>query len=273
MSVARKLTLAKEENVLLMGRVGYAARAVVYGLVGIYALLLIFREGGGLTDTRGIFLDLLGKPFGKIILIVMAMGLFSFAMWRLLQAVRDYESHGNGAKGIAIRVGYGFSALAYTALGYHAINLIFHLSRQSKRSGESEVAHTLLSQSFGALAMGALALIIAGIGIGQIYIAVKEKFTKHLSLPHGSEKLCAICKAGIIARGIVFCIIGWLFMRAALHSNSSEVDGMRGAWKFLAAQPFGSALVGAMALGLLAFSLYGFTEAVYRRDTGIGSSR
>lgn len=266
--MSRIPVFARQKNIELLGRIGYAARAFVYGLVGIYGLLLVFREGGGFTDTKEVLQRLLDKPFGSVILATIALGLFFFSVWRALQAIRDYENRGTDLKGILARVGYGMSALAYAALSYHAINLIFHFSRQSKRSGETELAATLLSQDFGAIATAFVALVLFGVGGVQIFIAVKEKFMKHLSLPSGSRWICLVSKIGIIARGIVFCIMGWLFLRAAFFSSSREADGLKGAWKFLASLPFGSALVGAMAVGLLAFSLYGFTEAAYRSRGG-----
>lgn len=258
--------LTKDKNIEVLGRFGYAARAVVYGLVGIFAILLSFQERGALTDSRGILQRLLEQPFGKFILAAIAAGLFFFAIWRVMQAVRDYENKGRSLKGIAVRVGYAASALGYVTLSYYAINLIFQLSKAAKQSGEKELAQAVLGQSFGTVLLGVIALVIVGIGVGQIYLAFSEKFKVGLQIPRAADWLSTVCKIGICARGIVFCLMGWLFMRAALHANSSEADGLKGVWKFLAVQNYGSVLVAAMALGLIAFSIYGFTEAVYRRS-------
>lgn len=53
-------------------------------------------------------------------------------------------------------------------------------------------------------------------------------------------------------------------MKAALHERSNEAGGVADAWRFLAASPFGSTLVAIVGLGLIAFAIYGLTEAVYR---------
>ncbi len=127
------------------------------------------------------------------------------------------------------------------------------------------MAYKLLVQPFGQLLTGIFALIIVGIGIGQIYIALSEKFLKRLNLPSDKKRpLCLISKFGLISRGIVFAIVGWLFMRAALHADSSEAKGVKGAWVFLFDQPFGRGLVFTIAVGLIAFAVYGVTEARYK---------
>lgn len=248
-----------------MARWGYAARAVVYGLVGIFAIRLTFQEGGALTDSHGILIHVLKQPFGKIILIAVAVGLLFFAIWRALQSIKDYEHKGTDFKGIAIRIGYGISSITYAVLGYHAINLIFHLSQSSNQSSEKKIAQTLIGQSYGSLLLGLVALIIIVYGLVQFYVAFKEKFKKHLDLPRSRRWLLSICKVGISARGIVLCLMGWFFLRAAFYTNSNEAEGLKGIWKFLAAQSYGTILVAAVAIGLMAFSVYGFTEAIYRR--------
>ncbi len=258
-----------DKHVDLLARIGYAARAAVYALMGTFALLLSLGfKKGELTDSKGSLRQLIEQPFGKIFLAVLGFGLIAYAVWRLLQAVLDYEQKGTSAKGLLLRSGYLFGGIVHALLGYSAINLIFHLSRESNGSRDKDVAFWLLTQPFGQFLAGAVALGIFAFGIGQIMIAVKEKFMKHLHLPADKKMwLSRICKFGLICRGIVFCIVGWLFLRAAFYANSSEAKGVKGAWQFIADQPFGEALVGVTALGLIAFAAYGLTEALYRRTT------
>lgn len=258
-----------DKHVDLLARIGYAARAGVYALMGTFALLLSLGfKKGQLTDSKGSLRQLMEQPFGKLFLAALGVGLIAYAVWRLLQAVLDYEHKGTSAKGLFLRSGYLFGGIIHAFLGYSAINLIFHLSRESNGNRDKEVALWLLTQPFGQFLAGAVALGIFAFGIGQIMIAIKEKFMTHLYLPTDKKVwLSRICKFGLICRGVIFCIVGWLFLRAALYSNSSEAKGVKGAWQFIANQPFGEALVGIMALGLIAFAVYGITEALYRRTT------
>ncbi|RYZ75167.1 MAG: DUF1206 domain-containing protein [Proteobacteria bacterium] len=259
-------TVTSDKNVDRFAKVGYAARAVVYGLIGIFAAMIALGKDGALTDNRGALRELMAQPFGTTLLIIVAIGLLGYAVWRVLQAIRDYDHRGNDAKGLAVRAGYFFGGIAHAFLAYSAINLIFRLSRESKQSQDSAVATWLLDKPFGQILVGIVALSISAFGIGQIYIALKEKFTRGLDIPADKQQwLYAVCKFGLISRGIMFGIVGWLFMRAALTANASQAQGVRGAWRFLAGQPFGNMLVAIIAFGFMAFAVYGFTESRYRR--------
>ena len=66
---------------------------------------------------------------------------------------------------------------------------------------------------------------------------------------------------GTSARGIVFAIAGALVVQAALTYNAGKSTGLDGALRTLADRPYGPWLLGALALGLIAFGLYGFAAA------------
>ena len=72
-------------------------------------------------------------------------------------------------------------------------------------------------------------------------------------------------RAGYIARGIVFGLIGLFLIGAALHRDAGEARGLDGALVALAQQPVGPWLLGAVAIGLVAYGLFMFAEARYRR--------
>src|SRR5688500_11903600 len=84
----------------LTARIGYAARAAVYALMGVFATMVAMGYGGGLTDAQGSLRKLLGQPFGATLLTIMAVGLFAYAIWRAFQAAFDLEDRGSDAKGI-----------------------------------------------------------------------------------------------------------------------------------------------------------------------------
>jgi hypothetical protein len=261
----RKYTTEDKTHVL--ARAGFAARAVLYGAMGAFALLFSYGHQGGLTDTRGVLRELIKQPFGTIILIVVGLGLFAYAIFRIAQALRDYEGHGTSAKGIMKRLGNFAGGIFHIGLGYSAINLVLHLSKESKGGGnERQLAEWLLEKPAGRWLLGALALGIIAFGISQIVIAWREKFLKELDLPADKKVwITRTCKVGLIARGVVFGVVGWLFLKAATEASGHEAGGVAGAWKFLSAQEFGSVLVPLLAMGLIAFAGYGVTQAVYRR--------
>jgi hypothetical protein len=87
-------------------------------------------------------------------------------------------------------------------------------------------------------------------------------------LQGGEEKreiVTALGIFGFLARAFVFAMIGVFLLFAAINSRSSEAKGFAGALGVIQQQPYGWALLGITAAGLLAFGLYGIAEAAYRR--------
>jgi hypothetical protein len=60
-------------------------------------------------------------------------------------------------------------------------------------------------------------------------------------------------------------MMGVLLLFAAFYSNGRDAKGFAGALNAIQAQTNGAWLVGIMALGLMAFGLYGVVEGAYRR--------
>ena len=98
--------------------------------------------------------------------------------------------------------------------------------------------------------------------------------TGTLACPGGSERwIKPIGQAGLAARGVVFLLVAVFFVMAALHANSAEAGGMVKALRWLQAQPYGPWLLGVVAVGLAAFGLFSFVQAVYRRIDSKGAMR
>ncbi|HEX8820331.1 MAG TPA: DUF1206 domain-containing protein [Archangium sp.] len=77
-----------------------------------------------------------------------------------------------------------------------------------------------------------------------------------------------ISKLGILARGVVFVMLGTFLVQAALTANPRRARGLDGALETLAAQPHGDLLLALAAAGLVAYAVYMALEARYRRFLG-----
>src|ERR1700686_2144398 len=104
-------------------RLGYAAKGVVYIIIGFLAAQLALGQGGAATDQKGALHVIYDQSFGKFLLIVVAIGLLAFALWSLIQALYDTEGEGRKAKGIIARIGYAAVGLSYVALAFGAYQL------------------------------------------------------------------------------------------------------------------------------------------------------
>lgn len=249
-----------------LARFGYGARGVVYGLVGGLALLAAIGSGGQTGGSRSALQSLLSQPFGKIWLILIALGLFGFCAWRILEALTDADHRGSDMKGWGVRGAHLISGVIYAGLALSALNLA--LGRGSG-GGEDQAAQDwtawLMSQPFGQWLVGLVGLAVAGAGLAFIWKAWRGNVTDRLSLPTGRRDwFVTIGRMGFAARGIVFLMIGGFLILAALHASSSQVHGLGGALQTLQQQPYGWVLLGLTALGLFAFGLFGLIQARYR---------
>ena len=249
-----------------LARFGYGARGVVYGLVGGLALLAAIGSGGQTGGSRSALQTLLSQPFGKVWLVLIAIGLFGFCAWRVLEALTDADRRGSDLKGLSVRAVRLIGGLIYAGLALSALNLA--LGRGSGGS-EDQAARDwtawLMSQPFGQWLVGLVGLAIAGGGLAFIVRAWRGNVTEHLSLPSDKRDwIVTLGRMGFAARGIVFVLIGGFLVLAALHASSTEAQGLGGALQSLQQQPYGWVLLALTALGLFAFGLFGLVQARYR---------
>ncbi|MBD2679347.1 DUF1206 domain-containing protein [Nostoc sp. FACHB-857] len=255
-----------------LARLGYAAKGLVYFIVGLLAAQAAFGSGGKTTDTSGALETIVIQPFGKFLLCIVTLGLIGYALWGFVQTILDPEHSGQQMNGkrIAQRLGYAFSAIAYLSLAATSIKLIIGSSSGNSDSVEDWTVY-FLNKPFGRWLVLLLGLTVVAVGISFLYQAYKGKFRRHFKLYQMSrtEQMWAmrLGRFGIAARGIVFGIIGIFMIVAAIQLDGTQARGLGGALASLAQQPFGPWILGVVALGLIAYGIYSVIEARYRHIT------
>jgi hypothetical protein len=107
------------------------------------------------------------------------------------------------------------------------------------------------------------------VGLGMVSEGLRRKFEKQLQMNelHGATRT-AVVRLGMIgttARGVVFAVAGALVVAAAVNYDASKSTGLDGALRTLADRPYGPWLLGVLAVGLIAFGLYGLAAARYAK--------
>jgi hypothetical protein len=254
-----------------LARLGYAARGVVYALVGILAVQTAFgARGNQETDTRSA-LQMVAEQ-SRALLWLLALGLFGYALWRVIEGVMDVEGKGSDLKGWAKRAAMVGSGLIYGGLAMAAVRIASGSGGGSGTGGgggNQAWTAELMTKPFGRWLVALIGIGVMVGGLAQIRNGWTEKFRKHLKMQEmdANEQRLAVNtgKLGLIARGIVFLISGWFLIQAARHFNPDEARGLAGALDSLARQPYGAWLLGFVALGLIAFGAYSLLLARYRR--------
>jgi hypothetical protein len=253
-----------------LARLGYTAKGVVYTTVGWLALVAAIGDGGKTTGAGGALATIAQQPYGQVLLGLLVIGLAGYALWRFVQAVFDPQHKGTDAKGIAKRIGYLVSGVAYSGLAITAMKLV----QGAKSSGDSgrtqDMTARLMALPLGRFLVIAVGLIMIGIGINMLVTALKEKYQEALRWnemsPQEQRWAGIVAKIGLTARAIVSGIIGVFLISAGLQANASEARGLDGALKVVSQQSYGPLLLGIVAAGLVAYGIYSFmVESQYRR--------
>ncbi len=273
-NMARGAAARAEQTKLVdrLVRVGYFARGIVYGLIGYLALQTAFNGQGRITDQRGALAAIADKPFGKWVLIIVAIGLVGLFIWGLIRAFADPLREGSGSKGLVKRAGYLIGGISYGALFIPTLNLIQNAGRRSIPSTGQTAQNTaagIMAHSWGPALIGLIGLILIGVGIGRIIDGYKARFHERFNAyaMNATEREWAVRmgRFGYIALGIVFVIIGGMALWAASTRNPGRIVSIDGALLFLARQPYGQLLLAIVALGLIAFAIYSFMGAFWFR--------
>ena len=256
----------------LLERLGYAARGALYSVMGLLALgIALGVKGGEATDLSGSLAFLIANPFGKVVLIVMAIGLASYSLWGFIRAVYDPLHRGSNAAGYMARLGFVTSAVSYAALVILAFQLLTGSGGPAGDSTKTTIASILVHPGGGAvtIVIGVLAILV---GFGQFIEAYRATFQKDLKGAEMTERerttVIGLGRFGMFARGVTFLVIGWFLVQAGLHHDAGQVRGFGAAFTFLLTEPFGRVLLGVVALGFVALGLHSFACARWVRLLG-----
>lgn len=258
----------------MLARLGYAVKGVVYLIVGFLAVQMAAGIGGKATDQRGAIQAISALPFGKFLLVVVTIGLVGFALWCFIQALFDTENKGSKAGGIIARIGYAAVGIGYLILAFGTFQVVTGSGNGPKSSTTSaqDWTATLLKQPFGVALVVLVAIVVLAISCYLYYKAYSAKFQSRFNLTQLSAQMKKVVvfsgRFGYAALGVVFSIIGIFLIVAATQHNASRAVGLDGALLELTRQPFGKLLLAIVAIGLIAYGIYSFLEARYRRIGG-----
>ncbi len=251
-----------------LARLGFVARGVIYGTIGLLAVQVAMHSGNRRTDQRGAMQAIQRQPFGHWMLIAVAIGLGGYALWRFVQAGLGQGPEGGGDHSTTGRLIALASGLAYAAMCGLAVSILLGSSSKSSSSPHKSTAGVLGWPGGQALVIAAGALFIV-VALYQGYKGVSRKFLEEDKTgemgPTTRTWITAIGVIGHLARMVAFGLIGTFLIKAALDYAPSKAVGLDGALASIAHHSYGQVLLGIVAAGLMAFGLYSISDARYRR--------
>ena len=244
-------------------RLGLAGKGVVFAVIGVLALQVATGSGGKTTNQKGALETVANGPFGKAMLIILAIALAGYALWRFTAAWLGRSIEHGEHYSAGRRLAYVASGLVYAFLFASALSILFGSSSGSSGGGTN--TGWILSWPGGQWILFALGVVMIGVGIQNGWRGWKEKFLEDFHQMGHTVRIwvARVGKAGLLSRMVVFAIIGVLLCKAALDYSSKQI-GLDDALRKLAQQSYGPWLLGVIAVGLIAYAAYCFAGAKYR---------
>jgi len=249
----------------VLARAGMTARGLIYLLVGLIAILIAIGHGGREADQTGALKLLAGQPTGLVALWLLGLGFAAYALWQLSEAAFGVTGAEPGA---GPRLKALFSAIPYASLSVLTFDVILGTgSSQAKR--EQDWSAQAMHYPGGRWVVGIIGIVIAIVGLAFVIVGVRATFMRLLDTSQMSPRTKALVKTlgiiGSVARGLIFALAGALVVQAAVNYQPAKARGLDKALLTLRDQPFGSALLGLAALGLIVFGLYALCEARWHK--------
>jgi hypothetical protein len=220
------------------------------------------RGHGSNPDQKGAVTDLAGRPYGAVLVVALAIGVAAYALWQLVQV---FTGPAGEQDSTAKRLRCLASAVAYAALCFSCVSVLAG-ARRSQSSQQAGFTAKVMRHHDGRWAVGLAGAVIVVIGVVLVVQGLRASFMQRMrSMPPRTETFVRrLGQVGSAGRGAVFALAGVLVVDAARTFDPQKAKGLDGAIRTLLDQPYGRWLAGLAALGLLAFGLFGLTEARYR---------
>lgn len=248
---------------------GYAAKGAIYFLIGILAIEAAILPERKAAGTYNALKHLSAQPLGSVILCLLAVSLVGYVLRRLLQAI-VYPGHSSGFSFSSIlqRTGYILSSLSYAGVAYSALSIVFKLGKYNDHI--QEWVEKLFDRAIaGEGIVFVVGIGVTGVGIGYLYGAYTGSYISQFTSATIDSRLerwaRLMGKIGIAARGVAFIVTGLCLILASVVSDSDLAGGLQNAFQVLAEQPLGWLWLGLIGSGFIAYGLYMFVAARYRR--------
>jgi Domain of Unknown Function (DUF1206) len=250
----------------VLARAGFVARGLVYGIIGVLALRLALGDGGKITNQQGALHTVANQPFGKFLLILVAIGLGGYSLWRLLRAT---IGHGAERSDSAFeRVAAIASGLFYGAMCIVAAEIVMGSSGGGAGNTKKQTAG-VFGWPEGKWIVAIAGCVMIGVALYQGYRGITKKFledskTEDMGL-RMKEWIGRIGTVGHLARMVVFGLVGIFLIKAAVDFRAGAAVGLDGALAKVLHHSYGTYMLAIVAAGLIAFALYSLSDARYRR--------
>lgn len=247
-------------------RFGHAAKAAVFGVIGVMAARLALGDRNETPDFVGAMESMADRPLDVLFLGVLAIGLFAYAGWRLAVGLLNLYDRKRGVGGLLSRATMLGVGGTYAFFGIYAIALLAGMRRDDETI-EHETA-TVMSWPYGEWIVAAVAAGFVVAGAREVYVAFSGRYRDEFrnARLHPAEKWLVRASGwwGHAARGTIYMVAGVYGVRAAWNHDPDEAKGFAETLWEIGNGPWGMWLLLFIAAGLISFGGYSLLLAIHR---------
>ena len=245
------------------GRIGLLAYGVVHLTIGWLALQLAFGDREGSASAQGAVHQLAQQPFGEVVVWLIAAGMFLLVVWQGIEAIWGHRDE-DGFTRTRKRLASAGKAVVYGVIGVTAVRVAVGAGSSSGGGTDSTTAK-IMDLPGGQLLVGAIGLAIIGIGAYFVFLAWTDKLYSKPD-PQGRAGASGTAyvwlgRIGYTTKGVAFGVVGSLFVYAALTHEPDKSGGLDEALLKVLDQPYGPAMLAAIAVGFACFGVFCFARA------------
>jgi hypothetical protein len=261
---------AENEWLERAARLGYVVRGLLYGAMGVFGIGFALGVWHQTTDQRGALYLLRTRPVVQLVVLgAVIVGLAGYSLWGFIRAIYDPLHRGDEPQGIVARLGFAWSGLSYAGLLVFTVQFLFGLTKGNGSDSTQKAVQFIMAHPFGVFLTGVVGVIAIFVGLGQFFDAAKGKWMKDLQLRKMNKEEEAIAaglgRLGFVARGVIFGMLGWFILLAAIDHDAGKAQGMGQAFQYLAQQPHGHLLLFVVSAGFVALGFHSFACARWIR--------
>ena len=259
--------VARSRGFEWLARAGFVARGLIYGIVGVLAIKLAVGAGGATTNQQGAMKTIAHQPLGEVLLILVAIGLAGYSLWRLMHALLGHgpEDSDSGLERVAA---FG-SGVVYAGLCAIAVEILLGSGSSGGSGSTHKETAGVLGWPGGTWLVAIAGVVLIGVGLFQGYRGLSKDFLEDSKTEQMSAKVRKwiewIGGFGHLARMAVFGLVGVFLIKAAIDYSAQQAVGLDGALAKISRASYGPLLLGIVAAGLIAFGVYSLSDARYRR--------
>lgn len=220
---------------------GCIATGIMYGAIGVIALLSFLKIVDGGADENSFLAILHESTIGTIFIWIIGLGSLSYILWRIYEVIHDPYDYGRSVKGITKRTGIALSTVADILIIYAAFQVIIGTANfeiHGQPTSEQKMVNNMLQWQAGTTLVIIVGCILCFTAVVQFLYGVTKGYKERTDMDEHitgwkEKSVHVLAWMGYTARGFILGITGFFFVKAGMLQDPRYVVNTDKAFDFI----------------------------------------